>query len=57
MTKDDLKHAIISLVMGVLITAVSSIVMGVANIFIDWLSGAIGGTVTTITYLYKKKLL
>ena len=57
MSKEDIKHAIISLIMGVLVTAISSVVMGMANIFLGWLSGALGGTITTVSYLYCKKLV
>lgn len=57
MTQQDLKHALISLVLGVLITALSSLVLGALHIFADWLAGLAGGATTTTAYLHYKHFL
>lgn len=54
MTKDDLKHAIISLCIGVLTTAGISIINGLAHLALQWLSGIAGGTAATTSYLIQK---
>ena len=51
MTNDDLKHALISLVLGVAITAATSIVNGLAHLCLQWLSGVAGATTATVSYL------
>lgn len=51
MTKEELKHAVVSLVLGVLSMAISSFVLGGLDIFKHWMSELIGGGVTTIKYL------
>jgi len=51
MKRQDLKHAIISLVIGVVITALSSLVEGALHLTTHWLSGIAGGTGGTVSYL------
>ena len=51
MTTDDLKHALISLVLGVLTMAAMQFLNGVIHILQTWLVGATGGTVAAVSYL------
>lgn len=57
MSKDDLKHALISLVLGVLITAGTSVITGALHILQVWLAGAAGGTGASISYLHYKNMV
>ena len=52
MTKDDLKHALISLVIGALTIALTQLVTGCLHILQTWLSGLAGGTAGTVSYLH-----
>ena len=51
MTKDDLKHALISLVLGILITALTSLLTGLMGILQHWIADLAGGATATISYL------
>ena len=54
MTKDDLKHALISLAIGVLTMALTQFVTGIEHILATWLSGLAGGSAASVSYLHLK---
>ncbi len=51
MTKEDLKHALISLILGIVTMAAMNLVNGLLHIFQQWLTTFASGTVTVTTYL------
>lgn len=53
MTKQDLKHALISLAIGVTVTALTSLVQGALHIVTEWLTPAAGGAAGGLAYLGK----
>lgn len=57
MSKQDLKHAIISLVLGVLTIALTDLLNGFLGILKEWLITSAGGAVTTGAYLKMKHFL
>lgn len=57
MTRDDLKHALISLVLGVLTMAAMKLVEGLLDIAQAWLAGLSGGVTTSAVYLKFKHFI
>lgn len=57
MTKQDLKHALISLAIGIVITALTSLVDGVIVILKGYVHGVVGGGIGTIAYLKIKHFI
>lgn len=57
MNKQDIKHAIISLVLGVLTIALTDLINGFIGILKDWLIASGGGAVTATTYLKMKHFI
>lgn len=57
MTMQDIKQAGISLVLGVITMAISSLVLGGLDIFKGWMFGLGGGAITTLRYLSTKNLV
>lgn len=57
MSKEEVKHAVISLVLGVITMTVSSLVLGFLDIFKHWISEIVGATTTTVVYLRMKNLV
>jgi hypothetical protein len=53
MTKEQLKSALISLVLGVITIALSSLLEGLIKILKEWMIQSAGGGVASITYLYR----
>lgn len=51
MTKQDLKHAVISLVLGILTMAAMQLVEGLLQIAQDWISTLGGGVTASSVYL------
>lgn len=54
MTQQDLKHALISLAVGVLTMALTQLVTGTLHIFTQWLGTLAGGTAASTAYLHIK---
>lgn len=54
MTTQDYKHALISLVVGVLTLALTQLVTGALHIFTEWLAGLAGGGAASVSYLHLK---
>ena len=57
MSKQDLKHALISLAIGVLTMCLTQFVTGALHIVTEWLTGLAGGATTTVSYLKTKHLI
>lgn len=53
MTKQELKNALISLVIGILTMALMQFVNGIIQILQSWVVDVTGGTVGAVTYLIK----
>ena len=53
MTKAQLKSALISLVLGVITIAVSSLLEGLIKILKEWMVAGAGGSVASATYLIR----
>lgn len=51
MSKQDLKHAVISLVLGILTMAAMQLIEGLLNIAQAWLSSVAGGVTASSVYL------
>lgn len=54
MTKQDLKHALISLVLGILTMAAMQLIEGLLHIAQAWLSSVAGGATASTVYLKLK---
>jgi glutamate synthase domain-containing protein 3 len=54
MNKKDLKHALVSLAIGVGTTAIFHILDGVILILKSWVAGTAGGATGAVAYLYTK---
>lgn len=53
MSRADLKHALISLLIGLVITFLSSLLSGVIEILKGYVSTMVGGTGGAVAYLYR----
>ena len=57
MNDTDLRHTIISLLVGVATIAITSIVQGLLHIFLQWVTAFAGGTAASVSYLNLKHLV
>lgn len=57
MTNADLKHALISLLLGVLTMASMQLLNGLIHILQQWVVAGTGGAMSTVSYLYNKHLI
>lgn len=57
MSKEEVKHAVISLILGVITMTVTSLVLGFLDIFKSWIGELAGGATTTLAYLRMKNLV
>jgi hypothetical protein len=51
MTTQDLKHALVSLLLGIAITAATSLIQGLLHLCLQWLNGLSGGATAAVAYL------
>lgn len=54
MTGEDLKHALISLVIGILTMAAMQLVNGIIDILQQWIVAGTAGTVSAVSYMAQR---
>ena len=57
MTKQDLKHALISLILGVLTMAIVQLLEGLADLAKSWIATPTGGVTASAVYLKFKHFI